>query len=379
MARLRLALLFAAIAPLALVTAAAQPPSGPLPSWFAYSAGGTPGVHFYLNGRDAGSADQSSKAIPLDPGRPLNLSVWVAPPNGTIWSLRSVRVAVLLTGPGSSGLSEERPFNASVPGGYTVYLNQSVDVGSAKNLGAGIFLVRTSVVAVNGTDVGVDTFYVHLMGNVLLSASGAIASAATVATGYGLWQIVRDVKEFHDARERHKKEEEEKAAAEALAAKQVGKGIDYAKVALNITGGVSGLVNLAGDKHKEAAELGKRAPIAWCATGLGLGAVGLTWAQFFGYLPVNVGQTLVTAATFGTIFLTLSLIAVAFYRRAQRKKNVTRTGPPKTPPRAPTRPAPHGAPGHGGARPASGKSGNGQEAPASSDFEIVRSKPKSGR
>ncbi|MHB8605626.1 MAG: hypothetical protein ACYDCK_10270 [Thermoplasmatota archaeon] len=318
-----------AIAVVALTVAglaAAQPvspSSPPFPEWFAFSVGGAPGVHFFLNGADGAGAQSLRSAIAVDPSAPLRLSVSIAPPANTTWDVRSLRMTVLVAGPDRAGIVDERVTNATAPPGDTIYLNETIDLARARSLGTGTFLVRTSVVATDGRDLASQTFYVHLVGNVLASVGGAVVALATVAAGYGLLQLLRDLKEIHEARERHKREEE--AATES----RLAKGLEAAKTALTLTEGATGLVAAAGDRDAGAARLSRSTPVKWTLTGLGLGGVAVSWAQFLGYLPVDVSQTLLTMAALGAVFLVIGLVALATVQRARSKR---RAAPPAAPP-----------------------------------------------
>lgn len=313
---MRLAL--AALVLLILPMAAAQNATAPsLPAGVEVVQGGEPGVRVSINGVDLLEAATAGGALQVDPSQPANLSLALTPPPNTTWDIRAFTVGLVVNGPGSappSALTKASATQTTIPPGFTVFVNRTVDLSSLKPLGAGLFLMQVTVKDAQGGDLYAQTFYVHVKGNVFLTASGITVTVASAATGYGLWQILRDVKEFLKARERHRRKE----GKEGLA----GKAMSLAGAGLDVSGGAEGVVSALGDADSKANRLEKRRPVAWTATGFGLGGVGVSWAQFLGYVPLNLGDTLVWALGLAAMFLTLSLLTVATYKRLQARSLV---------------------------------------------------------
>lgn len=315
-------LLVPLLAPVAL---AQNEPTAPPPSGVEYVIGGEPGIHASIDGRDLAEGAHPRDAFLVDPEEPINLTLTLSPPPNVTWEIRSIHFAVVVNGPGSEApksLTRDQSFNASLPPGFTVYVNRTIDLAPLKHVGTGLFLMRLDVQDTNGTRLYDQEFYVHIAGNTLLTASGAVVTAASVATGYGLWQIARDLREAYKARQRHKKEKERQDAKSFGAAATKATALLTHAVAL--TGGLEGAVDVAGDVDHEADKLSKRRPLAWCATGLGLGGVTMSWLQFLGYVPFNVGQTLVTAAGAAAAFLTLALLLVTMTNRVRSRRAARR-------------------------------------------------------
>jgi len=295
--------------------------------------GGEPGIHVALNGADLAGAGASSAALQVDPSQPAALSLSMAPRPGVTWDIRAFSVALLVNGPGSappSALTKASETRTTIPPGFTVFVNRTVDLSSLKPVGAGLFLMRVQVLDANDTALYSQEFYVHVKGNFLFTASGATVTVVTAATGYGLWQVLRDLKEFYKARERHRKREDARKAG------LLGKAAAIAGAGLDVTAGAEGVVSAVGDADDVANRLEKRRPIAWTATGFGLGGVGVSWAQFLGYVPLDLGNTLAWALGLGATFLTLSLVGLALYKRLQvRSITPTRTLIPEGPKQSP--------------------------------------------
>lgn len=306
---------------------ASAPPSG-----ISYVLGGEPGIQAFIDGTDLAHAAHPRDAFTVDPDRPINLTLTLSPPPNVTWEIRSIHVAVVVNGPGSeppSSLSRDQSFNASLPPGFTVFVNRTIGLAQLKHVGTGLFLMRVDVQDKNGTRLYDQEFYVLVEGNVILTASGAVVTAASVATGYGLWQIVRDVREAYKARQRHKKEKERQdaTAMKAAATKATGMLTNV----IGLTAGLEGVVDVAGDVDKETDELSKRGPLAWTATGLGLGGVTMSWLQFLGYLPLNLGQTAIMAAGAAGTFLTGALLLTTVTKRIKRRREASRRVPVKGP------------------------------------------------
>jgi hypothetical protein len=322
-------LLLVLLAPLAHAqdntTAPATPPG--LPEGVAIVQGGEPGIRVTIDGTDVESAAEPGGAVAFDPSREANVSLSLAPPPGTTWEIRSFEVGLLLSGPGGTppdALRRVSETNTSIPPGFTVYINRTVDLHAFKSIGAGLFLMEVAVRDASGGTLYAKSFYVHVKGNPFLTATGAAVTVASVATGYGLWQILRDLKELHKARQRHKRQEAERASRLGTLTKLAGAGLD-------LSAGFEGALSAAQDADKRANRLEKRRPVAWAATGLGLGGVGVSWAQFLGYVPLNVGNMLAWTFGVGALFLTVSLLAVAMYRRLTRRPEPIRTLTPEGP------------------------------------------------
>ncbi|GEM_PF-2844519 len=318
-------LAFLLVAPLARGQDNATPPA--LPPGVSFAVGGEPGIRVTIDGVDVASASDPRGAIAFDPSKEANVSLAVAPPPNATWEIRSFEVGLVVSGPGGSpppALTRVSETNTSIPPGFTVFINRTVDLHAFKSIGAGLFLMDVAVRDPQGAALYSQHFYVHVEGNPLLTASGAVVTVASVATGYGLWQILRDLKEFWKARERHKKEEEERASRLGQLAKLAGAGLD-------VTSGVAGVMSAAQDADKRAGRIEKRRPVAWTATGLGLGGVGVSWAQFLGLVPLDVGNLLAWALGLAAVFLTASLLAAAMAKRLRARREPVRSLVPDGP------------------------------------------------
>lgn len=306
-AGLLLALLFGLL--LAATPASAQEP-------WVYE-GGEPGrVSVTLGGIDIGGAKETGSAVRVDPSESVDLSISISSPADTTWEIRTVTVGLLVSGPGSTppeALMRENAADVSLPPGFTVVLNRTVELGALQRAGAGTFLMQAQVIDAQGARLFTEEFYIQVPASVgaLLTVQGAAITAVSLATGYGLWQVVKDAKEFRDAWDRHRKKIErakldvigaaEHVAEEAVA--RVGHGLEKA-------------VAFHRDVQDGEKQLG---PLRWSATGLGLGGVAVAWLQFLGYLAFDGTRFVVFAVEGAAIFLTLALVANALLRRFGRR------------------------------------------------------------
>jgi len=267
--------------------------------------GGEPGITVTLDGHDLASAAEPSAAFALDPSQDATISVRLAPPPGTTWDLKSIRVGLVAAGSSAPALlSREAPANTTIPPGFTVFVNRTVALSGLKPLGVGLFQLEARVEDASGTALSTQTFYVRVEGNPFLTVGGVVAAIATVATGYGLWRLIRDAKEIKDARDRHRAKEAES-----------GKLARAAATGLDITNGVAGVLSVIVERDANAAALQKRAPVKWAFTGLGLGGVGLSWAQFLGFVPFDLADTAIWAVGAALVFLLAALLALAWAKR----------------------------------------------------------------
>lgn len=277
----------------------------------SYVEGGEPGITILLEGVDLREARSADSPLEVDPSGALDLSIALAPPQGVTWEIRETRVAVLLHGPDAEppeALVRRSPTEASIPSGFTVFVNRSFELEALQPLGTGLFLMRVEVADAEGAALYAQDLYVHVLGNVFLTVAGATAVVASAATGYGLWQIVKDLKEFYKARQRHRKAQRERKAARLAT--------------LGITASDSDLeaaLDVAGDVDRTAATLSRRRPLAWAATGLGLGGVAVSWMQFLGRVPVDLGETLMAASAMAAAFLTGCLLLVSLQERLKER------------------------------------------------------------
>lgn len=260
--------------------------------------GGEPGIQVLVNGVDVVAAGTPRSALTVDPDAPAAIHFQLAPPENVTWEIRSIEVG--LTVAGKRALSQASEWNSSIPPGFTVYVNDSLPVAQVKDVGTGLFRMHVAVRDAEGHDLYRVPFFVKVAGNPVLTASGAFVTVATVATAYGLWRLAQDVKEFYEAHKRHKKREAQRRAR-----------LEFA------------LVRTALDVHRDAERIEKRGPIAWSATGLGLGAVTLSWLQFLGYLVFDLQSTLIGAMGIAAGFLTAALLLTAGWRRLMAKRVVS--------------------------------------------------------
>ncbi|HUR69540.1 MAG TPA: hypothetical protein VM370_09870 [Candidatus Thermoplasmatota archaeon] len=280
-------------------------------SW-AYE-GGAPGVEVSAAG-SAIDGESPERAIPVDPTAPLALSIRVSPTDGTTWTLREIDVALLLGGPGSRAtpaMERSLPSDSVVPPGWSVVVNRTADLGALRRVGAGTFLMEARVVGADGALLHAQPFFVRVAASAaaLLTLQGALLAALTLAAGYGLWQILRDLKEIRDARERHRRRERARpdvvGAAEAGVKRALAKG----------GGGLARAVDVYDAMGEEEKGVGV---LKWSATGLGLGGVALSWLQFLGYVALDLSRLLAVALAAGGAFLLLALLARALVKRHRR-------------------------------------------------------------
>lgn len=301
-----------------------QPSSIPAPPpGVTVLQGGEPGtVRVSINGVDLSDAASVAEALDLDPGAPANVSISMAAPENVTWEVRAIRVGLLVSGPGSeppAALSRVMGANTTLPPGFTVIVNRTLDLSSLKNLGAGVFLMEFKVQDDAGADLYSQSFYLHVTGNPLFTVAGATVTALSVATGYGMWRLLTDLRELWETWRRHRRERAAKAAG----------------------GEARGLLSVAKATLKDREKLERRQAIRWTATGLGLGAVGLSWAQFLGYVAFDYTSTVITALEAGALFLGVALLAIALRRRwvAAQKEEPVRTLIPTGPEPAAAAPA----------------------------------------
>lgn len=310
----------------ALAQDAGQPSLPAPPPGVTILRGGDPGtVRVSINGMDLTEAQSVAAALDLDPGAPANVSIQMTPPDNVTWEVRAIRVGLLVSGPGSeapAALTRVMGANTTLPPGFTVIVNRTLDLSSLKNLGAGVFLMEFKVQDAAGTDLYSQSFYLHVTGNPLLTVAGVTVTAVSVATGYGLWRLFSDLRELWETYRRHRAERQGKPHATA------GRGI----------------VSAARATLRERERLERRQVVRWSATGLGLGAVALSWLQFLGYAAFDLTSTLVTALETAAFFLGGALLLVALRRRwvAWQKEAPVRTIIPSGP--EPAAAAPPGTP-----------------------------------
>lgn len=269
--------------------------------------GGEPGViRVAVAGTDLASAAEPAGALRVDPSAPLPVSFTLAPPEGVTWEVRRIVVGMVLAEGQDppERLAQVSDWNSTIPPGFTVFVNQSMDLQGVQRLGVGLFRMQVAVQDDHGADLYRESFYVRVEGNPLLTAAGAAVTAATVATAYGLWSILNDLREVNKARERHRKKEA-----------RHGKLFKAADAAVALEDGLEGVADLAGDADAEAERLARRRRLAWPATGLGLGSVGVSWAQFLGHVPLDLGNALLVALGGAAALFSLALLATALARR----------------------------------------------------------------
>ena len=294
----------------ATVLLASVPAAGQGDAWFYQ--GGEPGVVVTVDGTPVGEAASPASAIAVDPSDPLRLSISIAPPPGETWEVRAISVGLLLRGPGTTppdSLVRRIDAMATLPPGFTVVLNRSIDLGPIAKLGAGTFLMEAQVLDVNDTQLYVATFYVRVPTSAasMLTVQGATITAMTAATGYGLWQIAVDLKELRDAWARHRKKRE-LAKLDVIGKTEEVLENTVAKGGRPLAGAVS--------LHRQIQEKERGlGPVRWAATGLGLGGLTMAWLQFLGYLALDVTGMVVTAVEVCAAFLTVALLANALLRR----------------------------------------------------------------
>lgn len=302
----------------------------------SYFPGGDPGVRVVLAGAPIELAQTPAAAVLLDPAQPVDVSITLAPPANTTWEVRFVSVGLLVRGIDSeppAALTRRMAADATLPPGYTVVVNRSIDLAALQRVGAGTFLMRADVIAADDSMLYSQPFFVKVPGGVaqLLTVQGAAITAASVATGYGLWQVLKDVHELREARNRHRREQRERL----LSVDVLGSAEDIAERGAEKLGRPFAAV--VGLKRSAKQSERKLAPIRWTATGMGLGGVAIAWLQFFGYLALDAMHLVVTALEVGAVALTVALLVNALVQRrkqkreAQREAEQTRTLEVKTP------------------------------------------------
>ena len=278
--------------------------------------GGTPGIVVTAAGTPIIDAATPGSAIRIDPDVPLEIAITLAPPGNTTWEVRAISVGLIVGGPGSpppDALMRRVETNSSIPPGWTVVVNRTIDLSALKKVGAGTFLMQAEVRDDHDLPLYSQTFYVHVPATAasILTVQGATITVVSVATGYGFWQVAKDGKELRDAWERHRKK------------KQIAKLDVYGQAEHAVENVISkGGAPLAGavSFHRDIQESEKKLGIIrWSATGLGLGGVLIAWLQFLGYIAFSVVGLVTTALEGAAIFLTLALVANALLKRAWKK------------------------------------------------------------
>lgn len=289
-------------------------------TWFYQ--GGEPGISASIGGSPLADASSPGGAIRVDPDAPVDLSISIAPPPDTTWRVKSISVGLLVSGPGSEppdAFVKTTVANSTLPPGFTVVVNRSVELSSLKRVGAGTFLMEAQVRDVNDTDLYTQEFYVRIPASLatMMTAQGATLTAISVATGYGFWSIGRDVKELRDTWARHRKRKE------AAKLDVIGKTEHLAEDLVARTGKPAAQVV---DVHRAAQDAERSlGPVRWAATGLGLGGVVIAWGQFLGYVAFDLTNLLVTAMEVCAAFLTIALVANALIRRSRTKREAAAT------------------------------------------------------
>ena len=273
--------------------------------------GGTPGVAIIVDGRPVASAQDPASAIRVDPGADARLSLALSPSDGTTWDVRSIEVGLLVRGPDSpppEAFARTSGAVATVPPGWTAVVNRTLPLASLERVGSGAFLMEAEVFDASGASLDRQTFYVRIDAGLagLLTVQGAVMVALSAAAGYGLWQVLRDLKEIRDAWKRH----HERAREDVLdKAEHVVE--DVATKAGRPLAAAVDVKHAAGDLER------KVGPVKWTMTGLGLGGVALCWAQYLGLVAFDVADLLLLAVQVGAAFLVLALVATAIMRRAR--------------------------------------------------------------
>lgn len=299
-----------ALLALSALLVAASPAAGQGDVWFYQ--GGEPGVVVTVGATAIDEASAPANAIVVDPSEPLRLSISIAPPSNETWEVRAVSVGLLVRGPGTTppdALVRRSDATATLPPGFTVVVNRTVDLGPIAKLGAGTFLMQAEVLDANGSQLYAETFYVRvpMTAASLLTAQGAAITVMSAATGYGLWQIGRDIKEVRDAWARHRRK------AELAKLDVIGKTEEVLEKTVAKGGRpLAGAVSIHRRVQDQERNLG---PARWAATGLGLGGLAMAWLQFLGYLALDVVGMLITAAEVCAAFLTVALLTNALLHR----------------------------------------------------------------
>ena len=304
-------LVLAALASLTLPSASAQTSE----VWFYQ--GGEAGVVVSIENASIADATSPGGAIVVDPSAPLRLSISIAPPGNETWHVRAVSVGMLIRGPGTEppdALVRRSNATATLPPGFTVVVNRTIDLGPVAKLGAGTFLMEAEVIDEGGETLFVQTFYVRVPVSAasILTVQGATVTAITAATGYGLWSIAKDVKELRDAWARHRKKQQ-------MAKLDVIGKTEHVLEETVAKGGkpLASVVSIHRAAQERERGLG---PVRWAATGLGLGGVVMAWLQFLGHLALDTTSLLVTAVEVCAAFLTVALVANALLQRRSKRE-----------------------------------------------------------
>jgi hypothetical protein len=278
--------------------------------------GGEPGVRIVAGETPVDLAQAPGDAIVVDPSEPLALSISLAPPAGESWELRAISVGLLVNGPDSEPpelLVRRMETRSSIPAGWTVVVNRTADLSALERVGAGTFLMQAQVQGEGGALLYENAFYVRVPASLatLLTVQGAAIAAVSVATGYGFWQVAKDIKELRDAWDRHRKKKE-------LARLDV---IGRAEQTLERVAEKGGKPLASAVSMHRAVQAGEKQlrPVRWSATGLGLGGVAVAWLQFLGVIAFDGLDMLVVALEAAAVALTLALLANYLLRRARTK------------------------------------------------------------
>lgn len=331
--RLRAALPSAVLAAPILLLLALPAPAGAqetLDESHAVLQGGEPNtVRVLLNDVDVSGADGVARALRLDTSQPVRISLVLTPPENQTWEIAGFRLGILAAGPDRAPTYERTVESRNViPPGFTVVLNRTADLASVDALGAGVFLMQASIVEADGSTLYAQPFYLRVEGNPFFTVAGAVVTVASVGTAYGLWRLFGDLREMHGAYKRHRREKAEAAAAAAEAGRDA-----LARPAVKAVKTVRATLD-------ERGRLERRPYLRWVLTGVGLGAVCLSWAQFLGYAAFDLVATLITALEVGGLFLGALLLVLALRRRFAPRpvpEVPTRTLIPEGPP-SPTPP-----------------------------------------
>ena len=282
-----------------------------------------------LDGVDLRDASAFTDAMRLDLSKPGDLTVQLTAPPDRSWDVRAARVVVVAgsVGPASvPAYSRDIPLDASLAPGETTTLQREVDLSALKVVGSGVFRVEVHIVDAGGDAVYGQPFFVRIAGNPFFTVAGATATVLTAASGYGIWKLLRDVRELNEARKRMRRDAAQRRdehQARTLAARAISAGV-------GLTGGVEGVVAVVGKLDPKAARIANRRPIGWLFTGLGVGGVALSWAQALGYFPFDLGDLLVGAAAGGAVFLTVGILVAAHFRHGDagsgRRRSRARPG-----------------------------------------------------
>ncbi|MEA3199154.1 MAG: hypothetical protein QOE90_582 [Thermoplasmata archaeon] len=273
------------------------------PSAFAQETGS---VVVTLDGHDVRDADAVSRALALDVGAPAALRVTITAPADRAWDVAAVRV-ILLAGAGVPAWSRDLDVGTTIAPGNATVIARDVDLSPLRAVGAGVYRLEARVLDADGGELARTPFFVRVEGNPLLTAAGAVAVALTGVSAYGIWQLLRDLRELNEARKRHSRREVEE-----------GRVARVSGVALDLTGGVSGVLGALEGHDAEAERLERKAPVKWSLTGLGVGGVLMSWAQALGLVAMDVASLLLALAGGAALLLVVGLLVAAWSRRLRR-------------------------------------------------------------